>query len=229
MLSERYFGKRSRMSVKSCRVTSQSNNVQVLNEDVIGVPSDAEEEQDEATEDVDATGFANIKNEIETFHRRLREEPKNIELWLQWVEFQPQLLNYQNKTPENQIAPQKKSTRDTITDLKLAILDKALERNPASVELHLRKLVLIEGTVEKEVLLKQWKALLFQFPHRCDLWKSYLDYRATHVHHFTVSSCLKAYAKCFDTLRGIQSGQIVSHRLADDGEQQMIGCQLAHV
>ena len=186
--------------------------------------SDKEDDKDRPEDEVgDVTGYSNIKSQIESFNKRLREEPTNIALWMEWIEFQPQLLHYQNTTPENQIGPQKKSTRDTIADLRLAIIEKALERNPASVELHLRKLALTEGVVEKEVLLKQWKALLFQFPHRCDLWKSYLKFRSTHVHYFTVSSCLKAYEKCFETLRGIQSGQIVSHKLPADGQTQMIG------
>ena len=108
----------------------------------------------------------------------MRQEPENIELWLEYIDFQDIALA--DSDFELQIANQmittntekKKKSKDSkvflrskaIVEKKLSIIKSALDHNPKSVKLSIKRLELSKEIMDSTTLNRQWKELLFLFP-----------------------------------------------------------------
>ena len=172
---------------------------------------------------MDGRHFQLIKDKVEYYNRTLRLEPTNVSLWIEWVEFQPRSADQDFFSHTQQEVDAKKPSQRAIADIQLSILEKALKKNPASVELHVKQLELMEQRSDKDEVVKQWKTLLFRHPNNPDLWLKYLSFRCSNTYLFNVSSCVKAYVKCLSTLSKVASGQMPGHPPHADTLSKMIG------
>uniref|UniRef100_A0A671KZ13 NRDE-2, necessary for RNA interference, domain containing n=1 Tax=Sinocyclocheilus anshuiensis TaxID=1608454 RepID=A0A671KZ13_9TELE len=136
---------------------------------------------------------------VEEFNRKLRENPTDTQLWLDFIHFQVGLLT-----------GNKMSLR-AVLEKKLSIVDRAVESNPANVDLKLEKLHLCKELWEPATLQKEWKKLVFIHPNSAPLWRKYLLFTQSLFSTFSVSKVNSVFGKCLSTLSAVQDGSMVSH------------------
>ena len=135
-----------------------------------------------------------VQQKTKIFNQRLREEPKNEDLWLEYVDFQDVTLD----THHAQNVVMK---RRALAEKKLAILSKAIEVNPMNHALYVKRLDLGKEVFESKTLDSQWKELLTLFPRNVHLWVSYLQFVTSHFTSFSVDKVNRAYRTCLEKLR----------------------------
>ncbi|XP_043929557.1 nuclear exosome regulator NRDE2 [Protopterus annectens] len=163
---------------------------------------------------------------VEQFSRKLRENPDNIMLWMEFVSFQDELM----KSPGLYIMDDRKSevhkkSRKIILEKKMAILDRAIESNPESVDLKLARLKLYEELWEASALLKEWQKLVFLHPNSADLWQKYLMFCQSQFSTFSVTKVNSIYGKCISTLTAVQDESMVSHSALPGTEEAMLAAE----
>uniref|UniRef100_A0A8C1WRH9 NRDE-2, necessary for RNA interference, domain containing n=1 Tax=Cyprinus carpio TaxID=7962 RepID=A0A8C1WRH9_CYPCA len=153
-------------------------------------------------QNVEAQGSSSstlLSARVEEFNRKLRENPTDTQLWLDFIHFQVDLLR-----------GNKMSLR-AVLEKKLSIVDRAVEGNPASVDLKLEKLHLCKELWEPATLQKEWKKLVFIHPNSGPLWRKYLLFTQSLFSTFSVSKVNSVFGKCLSTLSAVQDGSMVSH------------------
>lgn len=90
---------------------------------------------------------AELASKVAAYNRRLREDPGNVNLWLEFLKFQDILFLDVEKGKEM-------GSRRALLEKKIAIIDRALETVPKSVTLYTAKLKVGAELWEKEKLLK---------------------------------------------------------------------------
>ena len=109
-----------------------------------------------------------------------------------------------------------------MSERKVAIFERALESNPASVELLIGYMKLVREFWETEKVVRKWKDIVFHQPHKAQLWLHYIHFCQTSFTSFTVSSQLALYRKCISTLVSILSGSLQSHKPEPDTLDQLL-------
>ena len=134
------------------------------------------------------------------FNTKLREQPHNIQLWLEFIDFQDDALK--EKVFESNDEKESKRSRKkngeilrakALVERKLAICKSAIEKNTRSIELAVKRLELSRDLFDSKTLDQQWKELIFVYPENLDLWKRYLLFVQTHYIRFSVTDTIKAY------------------------------------
>ena len=143
------------------------------------------------------------------YNKSLLEQPSNVSLWLEFVAFQDQLLEWGHlpgETSDN-ISHRKRA----LTERKIAILEKALDKNPLSEDLLLAHMSLVQEIWTTEKIIKKWKNIVFVQPNRPLLWLGYIQFCQTNFSSFSTSSLVSLYKKCITTLSSILQGTLKSH------------------
>ena len=134
------------------------------------------------------------------FNTKLREQPHNIQLWLEFIDFQDDALK--EKVFESNDEKESKRSRKkngeilrakALVERKLAICKSAIEKNTRSIELAVKRLELSRDLFDSKTLDQQWKELIFVYPENLELWKRYLLFVQTHYIRFSVTDTIKAY------------------------------------
>ena len=134
------------------------------------------------------------------FNTKLREQPHNIPLWLEFIDFQDEALKEtifeSNDDKESRKARKKNGEilrAKALVERKLAICRSAIEKNTRSIELAVKRLELSRDLLDSKTLDQQWKELIFVYPENIDLWKRYLLFIQTHYIRFSITDTIKAY------------------------------------
>jgi len=143
------------------------------------------------------------------YNRRLRNNPTNVELWIEFIDFQDQALEqtvFRAEGDEGASAKTKKARGEilrakALTERKLAICKSAIERNTRSVKLAVKRLELSRDLFDSKTLDQQWKELIFVYPENISLWKRYLLFVQTHYIRFSIPDTCAAYKGCIVKLR----------------------------
>uniref|UniRef100_A0A480XS58 Nuclear exosome regulator NRDE2 n=1 Tax=Sus scrofa TaxID=9823 RepID=A0A480XS58_PIG len=184
-------------------------------------PSEQESQQPDAQPDRES---ALLKAKVEEFNRKVRENPRDIQLWMAFVAFQDEVM----KSPglyaieEGEQEKRKRSLR-LVLEKKLAILERAIESNQSSVELKLAKLRLCTEFWEPSTLVKEWQKLIFLHPNNTALWQKYLLFCQSQFSTFSISKIQSLYGKCLSTLSAVKDGSILSHPELPGTEEAMFG------
>lgn len=178
--------------------------------------------QTQQKEDTIQTSYLWQKNA--DYNKRLRENPKDVKLWLEFVHFQDRYL-YEDLSDESHSGSLnvKKLPRQVVHDKKVMILQKAMEANPSCVALKLRYLELCQSTLEPTDVNKELDALLFVYPTDVALWRRYLLYNQTHLSTFSVTRVCKLYSTCIRKLVGYQEGRVFSRGSTAGLDRDMLG------
>ncbi|XP_003472393.1 nuclear exosome regulator NRDE2 [Cavia porcellus] len=182
-------------------------------------PSEPESKQPDSQADRES---AVLKAKVEEFNRKVRENPRDIQLWMAFVAFQDEVM----KSPglyameEGEQEKRKKSLK-LVLEKKLAILERAVESNPSSVELKLAKLKLCAEFWEPPMLVKEWQKLIFLHPNNTVLWQKYLLFCQSQFSTFSISKIHALYGKCLSTLSAVRDGSILSHPALPGTEEAM--------
>ncbi|XP_069115454.1 nuclear exosome regulator NRDE2-like isoform X2 [Argopecten irradians] len=159
----------------------------------------------------------------EDFNKRLRENPKDVKLWLEFVNFQDRFL-YEDLSDESQSGSMnvKKLPKHVIYEKKIMILKKAMETNPSCVSLKLKYLELCQNHLEAADVNKELEGLLFKYPTDITLWRRYLLFNQSHLPTFSVTHVCKLYSNCIQKLIGYQTGTVFSHRSTEGLDMEML-------
>ncbi|MCJ8737249.1 hypothetical protein PDJAM_G00021920 [Pangasius djambal] len=171
---------------------------------------------------------------VEEFNRKLRENPTDVNMWLEFIQFQDEV--------GGSLSGQGAESERALWDRKLSVVERALQLNPGSVELKLHRLRLGRGLWDSTTQLKEWKKVVFIHPNSAPLWRSYILFTQSQFSSFSVPMVTSVYRKCLSTLSAVQDGQLTrTHSLPpvspyrcrreavldflfDDVWQELIGC-----
>ncbi|OWF56409.1 protein NRDE2 homolog [Mizuhopecten yessoensis] len=157
------------------------------------------------------------------YNRRLRENPKDVSLWLEFVNFQDRFL-YEDISDESHSGSinVKKLPKQVIHEKKVMILQKAMEMNSSCVSLKLRYLELCQNSLEVAEVNKEFESLLFVYPTDTALWRRYLLYNQSHLATFSVTRVCKLYTTCIQKLIGYQEGSVISRGSTEGLDRDML-------
>ena len=165
-----------------------------------------------------------VRRKTEYYNRKLGEEPNNIPLWLEFVQFQDEAItdsqSYERKKEE---VEKRKKLDIALYEIKASILQKSLEKNPASVELKLAELEICKDYWDSDKVTAEWKDFVFKHPNDPIIWLQYLNFVQSQFRSFTVSGLLKVYAKCIQTLNQLREGKLTSHKAHLHTAEYMLG------
>ncbi|XP_043118597.1 nuclear exosome regulator NRDE2 isoform X2 [Puntigrus tetrazona] len=161
-------------------------------------------------------------SKVEEFNRKLRENPMDTQLWLDFVNFQDELTFGSAADDTDNDGEMKKMSLRAVLEKKLSILDRAVESNPVNVDLKLKKLCLCKELWEPAALQKEWKKLVFIHPNSAPLWRKYLLFTQSHFSTFSVSKVNGVFGKCLSTLSAVQDGSMVSHPPLPGTEEDLL-------
>lgn len=151
------------------------------------------------------------------FNRKTREEPHNVDLWLEFLEFQDTILRY----PESE--GRFKITKAAVLEKKIAIIKKAMEVNQGNITLKLKYLQLCRGAMEADEVNKEMENLIFHNPTNISLWNQYLLFNQSRLASFSVSKMCKLYQKCTTTLVKYQEGKLMTRTLPQNLSNDLLG------
>ncbi|XP_014471485.1 PREDICTED: protein NRDE2 homolog [Dinoponera quadriceps] len=134
------------------------------------------------------------KSKTREYNEQLIKNPHNVELWLQYINFQDILANYQR----HQLS--KDTYRSTILK-KLSIVEKALEKNGNSNKLLQLKLHFMSELTPSDELSNQLNALVNKDSGNIVLWQHFIMVTQASVAMCTVPRVLDLYSRCFSVLR----------------------------
>lgn len=171
--------------------------------------SDLTEEGDEAEDDLFG-GLGIIGGESQDdylkrrnleFDRALRDEPTNVQLWKDFVDFQDEVAttSFIGTATKRALS---KSERTSTSEIKLSILDRALavERNKGSEELLLAYLRAAAEVWDPKKVLERWAETLRSHPTLTGLWIEYVSWRQTSWVNFGVREVVEVFEESFRVL-----------------------------
>ncbi|CAL8291641.1 unnamed protein product [Gadus morhua 'NCC'] len=182
---------------------------------------EAPEDQSQAT--AQDQRVASLSEKTGDYNRRLREEPGDTQLWMEFIHYQDE----QSETVfggggEPDSAERRRASYRGVVEKKLSVAERAVALNPSCVALQLERLRLCRELWEPAALAKEWKKLVFLHPNSPSLWREYLLFTQSHFSTFTVSRVNAAYGKCLSTLSAVQDGSMVSHLAIAGTEEEML-------
>ena len=148
------------------------------------------------------------------YNSSLLEQPHNVSLWLEFLAFQNQLLEWGHLPGESTDHTSRK--KQALVERKLSIYERALQQNPMSVDLLLGYMALAREKLEMEEILRKWKDIVFRQPNQPSLWLGYIHFCQTNFSSFKTSSVGSIYCKCINTLLSIMEGDLKSHQPLPD-------------
>lgn len=143
------------------------------------------------------------------YNRSLLEEPHNVSLWLEFLAFQDQLLEWGNLPGEASASTGHK--KRALQERKITIIERALEQNSTSEELLIGHMTLVQQTWPNDKLIRKWKDIVFVHPNSPRLWLGYIQFCQTNFSSFGISSLISLYKKCITTLSAVYHGTLQSH------------------
>lgn len=126
--------------------------------------------------------------------RKVNEEPGSVSAWLDYVNHQDALLASGGRRTT---MAERKST----AEVKLDILDKALEKCPGNEELLVKYMDIAQVIWDSRKMMTKWQQMLKENPTVIGLWTKYINFRQTDFLSFTYSECVKCFSECLTTLR----------------------------
>ncbi|CAG8742621.1 212_t:CDS:2, partial [Acaulospora morrowiae] len=137
-----------------------------------------------------------IREKTREFNALLDQNPKDVNLWLEFIEFQDKSMQFGKSKKADAAA-----TRLSINEVKLSIFEKSFEANPNDPTLLVAYLKCCEQVWDVPRLLTKWDQILKENPRNVTLWMQYLNFRQTNLVSFTVTQCIQVFEECFHTLR----------------------------
>jgi len=187
-----------------------------------GSPSAAEDHGNDAGDHQDSQPVSRKRSA--ELNKLLSDNPHDIGSWLELVHCQNSEVRSdslsQGSTPDK--------VASAVAEIQASVLDRALEKNPSSVELKLAQLEVCHGSWEVEKIAAEWKNVVFQHVGDPYVWRNYLRYVRSSFRTFSTSRVTSAYVRAISTLRGARDGTLLSHVAPPDVNRHMIGKCFSH-
>lgn len=176
------------------------------------------------TADVDSEE-SEIFQKTRELNKILRDNPQEIQTWLALVDLQEDIVRKEDSVKSSFTATgreRRKAATRTIIEKKIAVFEKALQKNPNSVELIVGHLDLCNEIQDTEELVQKWRKVSFVHPNNTLLWRHYVLFMQTRFSVFSFSKAAAVYGKCLSTLSSIKEGTFASHQAEGDLEIEMV-------
>jgi len=156
----------------------------------------------------------------------LTDNPHDIGSWLELVRCQNSEVSSDSLCHGS--TPDKVSS--AVSDIQAAILDRALEKNPLSIELKVAQLRVCHSRWDVEKVAAEWKKMVFQHAGDPQVWRQYLGYVRSSFRTFSSGRVVSAYIRAISTLRGARDRTLLSHKAPPRVTTHMIGkcCGCSH-
>ncbi|CAG0883288.1 unnamed protein product [Darwinula stevensoni] len=155
-------------------------------------------------------------------NQSIGQDVRNIDKWLELLNHQDELSLKEFGLENVTVSIKGKPQQSALVERKLSIVEAALKKNPASIQLHIKKLQLCRFLWEPAKLKKEWGRISFLFPNSIKMWKEYLLFTQSHLPTFSVISTIKTYERFFEKMRAFHAGTILSHSKPDHLEEHML-------
>lgn len=179
---------------------------------------------EESTADKDSHE-SEILQRTRELNKILHDNPQDIQTWLALVDFQEEIVRKEDSVKSSFTATgreRRKAATRTIIEKKIAVFEKALQKNPNSVELIVGHLDLCNEIMDAEELVQKWKRVSFVHPNNTLLWRHYLLFMQSRFSVFSFSKIAAVYGKCLSTLSSIKEGTFASHQAEGNLESEMV-------
>ncbi|ESN95057.1 hypothetical protein HELRODRAFT_193731 [Helobdella robusta] len=145
---------------------------------------------------------ATIELQTRSFNEKLRKDPRNSQLWIEFVHFQDK--KFMHDMNLSTLNARSNNDLQLLSDIKLSILDEAIKYHPHHHKLILLRQQIRESAWSKEDVISSWNQLINTHERDAKLWSSYIRYMKSKMKSF--DEVLDAYKKCFTHLK--HTGQV---------------------
>ncbi|XP_033991146.1 nuclear exosome regulator NRDE2 isoform X2 [Trematomus bernacchii] len=191
-----------------------------------GKGQQGQQQQQQQEQEVQTGQNAALAGRTEEFNRRLREQPGDTQLWIQFIRYQDELsaavFGGEAEQQGSEAVEHRKSSYRALLEKKLSIAERAVSTNHSCIALQLERLRICQELWEPSALAKEWKKLVFLHPNSAPLWREYLLFTQSYFSNFSVSKVNSAYGKCLSTLSAVHDGSMVSHPALPGLEEDML-------
>ncbi|XP_071962858.1 nuclear exosome regulator NRDE2-like isoform X2 [Antedon mediterranea] len=173
-----------------------------------------------------------ITKQTEEYNKKLRENPNDVKLWMQFVKFQDEIaLRGHSIYFSGETDDKRRKLSRLVLEKKIAILERAIVTNTSSLELKLEHVELCMEIWNSKELKEHWDKMIFQHPNDPLLWNAYLMFVQSQFSTFTFNKVLSVYGKCIGKLATIMEGQMSTHKPLPNTDLHLLGifCQLCEV
>ncbi|XP_011302659.1 protein NRDE2 homolog [Fopius arisanus] len=173
----RYFAISSDTPQKSSKVSSKKlKDATEQSLDIVRTPEQIKEDE--------------TKSRIKEFNEQLSEDPNDIDLWVQYI-------NFEDRDQDFQISAHNTKAELMKYQRKLAITEKALENNPDSPVLLKYKLNFLNELSPADQYSSQLELLISKDPGNLILWQALITATRSSIALCTVPKVLALYSKFF--------------------------------
>ncbi|XP_057323070.1 nuclear exosome regulator NRDE2 [Microplitis mediator] len=133
------------------------------------------------------------KSKIKYFNEQLAEDPHNVDLWLEYI-------NFGDRDNEFMTTYDQKETESLTYTRKLAIVEKALDKNSDSKQLLKAKLLFLGELLPADEYTSKIEQMISKDPGNIVLWQALITATRSSVALCTVPRVVNLYTKCFESL-----------------------------
>ncbi|KAJ3665779.1 hypothetical protein Zmor_001254 [Zophobas morio] len=168
--------------------------------------------------------FAGFKQEEElsqttaSYNRKLTENTHDIKLWLEYVNFQDTVYQFEKTYRKGSIA---KGLR-VLAERKLSILDKALTYNQNCEELLRERLNVAVSIYPSDELQVQLKSLVDKEQGNIILWQGYIESTQCSMSHCNTPAVLNLYTKCLSVLHKLRRNSSMERAQLEENILKML-------
>ncbi|XP_034937162.1 nuclear exosome regulator NRDE2 [Chelonus insularis] len=149
-------------------------------------------DHDEFNQKISEAAEEKIKSKIKEYNEKLAEDPHDIDLWLEYIHFNDRDNDFETSHDKN--------TETIKYQRKLAIVEKALEKNAQSNELIKEKLKYMNNLLPADQYSNEIEAMIEKDPGNILLWQELISATRSSVAMCTVPKVINLYSKCFASL-----------------------------
>ncbi|RZB41006.1 NRDE2 -like [Asbolus verrucosus] len=171
--------------------------------------------------DENFTGFKQEEDLSQTtakYNRKLTENVHDIKLWLEYVNFQDTVYQFEKTYRKGSIA---KGLR-VLAERKHAILDKALTHNQNCEELHRERLNVAVSIYPADELQVQLKNLVDKEQGNIILWQGYIEATQCSMSHCNTPAVLNLYIKCLSILHKLRRNSTMEKAQLEENILKML-------
>ncbi|KAG0944610.1 hypothetical protein G6F29_004478 [Rhizopus arrhizus] len=152
----------------------------------------AAHEEDEEEEEEEGESYNDmIRRRTIEFNQRLDQEPENVQLWLDFIQFQDEAAEGLSTT----------KNQTSLNEVKISIFQKALQHNPRDERLILAYLACGATIWDTLYLLREWDQQLKLYPGSIKLWSEYMNTRQTNFASFSFTECVGVFEDALRVLK----------------------------
>ncbi|XP_018578784.1 protein NRDE2 homolog [Anoplophora glabripennis] len=173
------------------------------------------------SKDENFTGFKQeeeLTQKTGYFNRYLGENPNDVQVWLEYIQFQDTIYQFEKSYRKGSIA----KAQRVLAERKLAILDKALSLNSSCEQLLRERLKIAVSAYPADELQVYLQNLVEKDKSNIILWQGYIEATQCSMSHCNTPAVLSLYSKCLSTLHQLRRNTSLEKHLLEENILRML-------